>query len=141
MGEEREKLDRELPDWWSNLVERLRDQGVELENLCCDDIEGSAVKVVCVASDLSESFQELRQRPRGETVMVRIDEDTRLTLDSWVETGYFKSRSEAAALFIREGLKIRGSELEDLRDSIQKVKEAKQRLRDKARKILGDQTP
>ncbi len=140
MSEEGKTPDRGQPDWWLSIVEQLREQGVELENLCCDTIEGSAVKVVCVASDLGDSFQELRQRPRGETVMVRIDEDTRLTLDSWVETGHFKSRSEAAALFIREGLKIRASELEGLRDAIQQVKEAKKSLEDKARKVLGDKT-
>jgi len=69
--------------------------------------------------------------------MVRIDEETRKTLDAWVETGYFKSRSEAAALFMREGLKIRASELEKLKDALHQVAQAKNVLRDKASEIFG----
>ena len=49
---------------------------------------------------------------------------------------YFKSRSEAAALFLREGLKVRGSELEKLKDAIKLVEKAKSNLHAKARKIL-----
>jgi len=136
--DERDKPEQEQPDWWTAVGEQLKDQGIDLEKLCCEDPEGSPVKVIRVAANLGESFQELRQKPRGETVMVRIDEDTRAMLDAWVETGHFKSRSEAAALFIREGLNIRASELNSLREGIQKVKEAKQNLEEQARKLLGE---
>lgn len=138
MSKENNKSARGRQVKWSMIIDKLREQGIDLDSICCDDAEGSAVKVVCIASDLGDSFQELSQRPRGETLMVRIDEETRKTLDSWIETGYFKSRSEAAALFLQEGLKIRASELENLMDAIQQVKKAKKSLQDKARKILGD---
>ena len=69
--------------------------------------------------------------------MVRIDEETRKVLDAWISTGYFKSRSEAAALFIREGLKIRSSELGKLKDAIKQVEKAKDKLRDKAQEVFG----
>jgi len=50
--------------------------------------------------------------------MVRVDEDTSNALDAWVEAGAVKSRSAAAALFIREGLKVRDSELQDLKKGL-----------------------
>jgi Arc/MetJ-type ribon-helix-helix transcriptional regulator len=124
-------------DIWNLVQEKLKESGLELENFCCDDATGSRVKVVCIASDLRESFEEMGQFPRGQTVMIRTDEETSDTLDAWVETGYFKSRSEAAALFLREGLKLRASELKKLSDTLQQVKKAKERLHEKATEIFG----
>jgi Arc/MetJ-type ribon-helix-helix transcriptional regulator len=77
------------------------------------------------------------EKPRGETVMVRITEEISSDLDAWVETGYFKSRSEAAALFLLDGLKLRSSELNKLNDAISDVKKAKDALREKAKDIFG----
>jgi Arc/MetJ-type ribon-helix-helix transcriptional regulator len=76
--------------------------------------------------------------PRDQVVMVRIDEDTKTALDDWVETGAVKSRSEAAALFMREGIKVRSGELEQLREALDDVGKAKQRLLEKAREVIGD---
>jgi hypothetical protein len=70
--------------------------------------------------------------------MVRVDEGTSKALDAWVETGAVRSRSEAAALFIREGLQVRADELEQLKDALNGVEEAKHRLREKARQVFGD---
>ena len=72
--------------------------------------------------------------------MVRVDEETSEALDKWVESGVVKSRSEAAALFIREGLGIRSGELEQLAGALREVEEAKQRLKKKARDVLGPET-
>jgi Arc/MetJ-type ribon-helix-helix transcriptional regulator len=126
-----------LSEMLDSVFENLREHGIVMENLCCDDIEATKAKVVCIEPDLGGSVKEMGKNPRGETLMVRIDEETRNTLDAWIETGYFKSRSEAAALFMREGLKIRASELAKLNDAIQKVKEAKDVLQDKAGEIFG----
>jgi len=121
-----------------NLVrEKLKEKGLDLENLCCDEGAGSGVKVICVAAGLEESFQEMEKFPRGQTVMIRTDEETSRTLDAWVETGHFKSRSEAASLFLREGLKLRASELEKLTDALEQVKKAKERLHEKAGALFG----
>ncbi len=54
---------------------------------------------------------------------------------AWVEAGAVKSRSAAAALFIREGLKARDPELQELKDALTDV--ARQRLREKAEGVLG----
>ena len=69
--------------------------------------------------------------------MVRVDDETKSKLDLWVETDAVKSRSEAAALFIREGLKVRQAELEQLEESLHDLNTAKQRVRDKAREVFG----
>jgi Arc/MetJ-type ribon-helix-helix transcriptional regulator len=121
-----------------SVIDKLRKDGIELENLCCEDTEGIKAKIVCIEPNLGWSVRELGEKTRGETLMVRIDEETSKTLDAWVETDYFKSRSEAAALFIREGLKIRASELEKLKEALQEVKKAKALLRNKAKEVFGE---
>ena len=68
----------------------------------------------------------------------RIDEDTKKALDDWVETGAVKSRSAAAALFMREGIKVRSGELEQLREALDDLGQAKERLKEKARQVIGE---
>ncbi len=90
---------------------------------------------------LEENFLEMAKSPRGLAVMIRTDEETSRTLDDWVETGYFKSRSEAAALFLREGLKMRADELDKLKGALGEVKAAKDKLHQKADEIFGRKKP
>jgi Arc/MetJ-type ribon-helix-helix transcriptional regulator len=135
------QLDRAKKDVWDLVRDKLKEKGLDLENLCCDETAGPGVKVVCLAPGLEESFQEMGKYPRGQTVMIRTDEDTSRALDAWVETGHFKSRSEAASLFLREGLKLRASELEKLTDALEQVKKAKERLHDKAGALFGKKKP
>ncbi len=117
------------------LLENLRGLGIDLD---VDDLAGSGpVKVVCIKANLHDSVQALTQSARDRVVMVRVDSDTAKALDAWVETGAVRSRSEAAALFIREGLKVRGHELQELEDAIAQVEDAKDQLRKKARDVLG----
>lgn len=109
---------------------------------CGEAGEGPRVKVVCVAPGVKDSVDEMGATPRDQVVLVRVDEETRKALDEWVETGAVKSRSEAAALFIREGLKVRKAELDQLRDALRGVEEAREHLRTKAREVLGEtETP
>ena len=84
-------------------------------------------------------MEELGRETRDQVVMVRVDEETSKTLDDWVQTGAVKSRSEAAALFIREGLKVRAAELEKLAEALQGVEKAREKLREEARDVFGDQ--
>lgn len=97
------------------------------------------VKVVCVTPGLKDSVDEMGKSPRDQVVMVRVDTETSAALDAWVETGAVKSRSEAAALFIREGLRVRADELERLRGALADVEEARERLRRQAREVFGDE--
>jgi Arc/MetJ-type ribon-helix-helix transcriptional regulator len=133
----KEKLDCCDDDLWDTIREKLKSKGIDLKNLCSEGIDCSHAKIVCIAPDLGESVQQMGQQPRGETVMVRIDEETNRDLNAWVETGYFKSRSEAAALFIREGLKVRAVELGQMKEMLQQVEVAKKQLHEKARRIFS----
>lgn len=103
---------------------------------CCDLGKKGRIKVVCMAPGLRASVEELGKSPRDQVVMVRIDAETSAALDAWVETGAVKSRSEAAALFIREGLKVRSDELARLKDAIQGVEEARERLRQRVEEVF-----
>lgn len=126
------------------LKKALAEQGIDFEALCScrEPAEGgegrrAAIKVVCVAPTLKDSVAEMGAAARDQVVMVRVDEQTARTLDAWVETGVVRSRSEAAALFIREGLKVRASELERLSDALRDVHQARDRLRREAREAFG----
>lgn len=141
-------------DECSDVLERLREQlkscGVDASQLnldsggCIDlgaliqglDV-GGPLKVMCLAGNLRESVDALGDSTRDNVVMVRVDEDTVKALDAWVEAGAVKSRSAAAAVFIREGLKVRDAELKELEDALQDVQRARQRLREKAEAVLG----
>ena len=120
---------------WETIQAQFTDQGFDLESLCCAP---EAFKFVCVPSSLRESVEEMGGSARDQVVMVRVDSDTVKALDDWVETGALKSRSEAAALFIREGLKVRDRELRELQDALREVEEAKSKLREKAKSVLGN---
>ena len=123
--------------FWDSIREQLEEKGIDLESICTD-AGWAGAKVVCVNPDLKESVEEMGRSTRDQVVMVRVDEGTAKALDAWVETGSVKSRSEAAALFIREGLKVRAGELEELRDALREVEEARDRLHEKAREVFGD---
>ncbi len=129
--------------WKGSIFDEIREKlegfSIDIEDMCGPDFDKSKIKIVCVAPGLADSVKEMGKAIRDQVVMVRIDEDSSKSLDAWVEAGAVKSRSEAAALFIREGLKVRGSELEMLQDALKDVAAAKQRLRDKAKNIFGDE--
>ncbi len=124
---------------WERFRTRLHEKGVEFDipedfNFF-DDLPH--VKVVCVTPDLKQSVEEMGQTQRDHVVMVRVDSETLEALDAWVATGAVKSRSEAAALFIREGLTVRADELAQLRDALREVQEAQERLKTRAQEIFG----
>ncbi len=129
-----------MSDLWDTIRVQLEKKGIDVDALCSGDPESARVKVICVAAGMGESLKELGQATRDQVVMVRVDEQTSKALDAWVETGVVKSRSEAAALFIREGLKVRGGELEQLADALRGVERAKERLRQKASDVFGETT-
>lgn len=125
---------------WDSVREQLKSHGIEIDTACCsgEPGDGTKVKVVCVAPGVKDCVDELTKSSRDQVVMVRVDEQTSQALDAWVETGAVKSRSEAAALFIQEGLKVRATELDQLRDALRGVEDAKRKLREKAREVLGE---
>ncbi len=130
-------MTRKSDDILSMIDEQLKKEGIDLKAISEKCLSGIPFKVVCVASDLEDSLREMGEGTRDQVVMVRIDDETTENLDDWVETGAVKSRSEGAALFIREGLKVRAEELARLKDALADVKAAKEKLREQAKDVLG----
>lgn len=124
-------------EFWEQIRQAMRNCGVDLETLKVGKFDPACMKVVCVPAGLGTRLEELGKGVRDQVVMVRVDEETSGKLDAWVETGAVKSRSEAAALFIREGLEVRAGELEQLEEALKGVEEAKERLRQQAREVFG----
>jgi len=133
-------------DWstmWDRVRAELHQAGIDLETMGVRIEElggklGHAVKVVFVAPDLKESVNEMNREQRDQVIMVRVDEATLRQLDAWVKTEAVKSRSEAAAVFIREGLKVRASELEKLEDALADVDRARERLHERVKEVFGE---
>lgn len=117
--------------------EELRKAGIEIEVPEAGEEGSGRVRVAFVSPDLKDAVHEMGQAVRDQVVMVRVDEDTLAKLDAWVAIDAVKSRSEAAALFIREGLKVRQPELSKLQAALDEVEVAKERLRQQAREVLG----
>ncbi|MEL6348262.1 MAG: hypothetical protein AAFV53_34450 [Myxococcota bacterium] len=129
---------------WDQMRSEMKKHGIDVEVSGLGKADSktsgrpkSKVKVVVVSPNLQDSVEELGQTTRDQVVMVRVDEETSQALDDWVNTGAVKSRSEAAALFIKEGLHVRQRELDQLREALREVETARARLREKAREVFG----
>ena len=131
MAEERTGL-------WAKIQRKLDDAGIDLELPDLSGLDPASCKMICMPIGLSAALSEMERRPRDNVVMVRLDDESLRRLDAWIETGAVKSRSEAAALFIREGLTVRDRELTELEDALRDVEQAKERLRRKARSVLRE---
>jgi hypothetical protein len=132
-----ERLDEGVRALFDGIQAQLERAGIAIE---FPEVSGEGqrrMKVVVVAPDLKDAVDELSQQTRDQVVMVRVDQDTLRKLDAWMATGAVKSRSEAAALFIQEGLKVREAELSRLDAAIAEVDAAKERLRKQAREVFG----
>ena len=117
------------------LTEKLEKIGLDIETVSED-----GVRVVCV-SNIGDSLKDLIGVTKDNVVMVRVDDDTLKKLDAWIEAGVVKSRSEAALLFIREGLSARRSELEEMEGALADLKAAKEKLHARAQDLFGSTTP
>jgi Arc/MetJ-type ribon-helix-helix transcriptional regulator len=101
-----------------------------------------SIGVVCArAEDLpdiqnvEEFIQSLRcsVKERGNVIMTRLNDADLEKIDALVEVEVFKSRSEAVAYFIHEGIRARS----DLFDSVTPTVEKIRQLKAQARKALG----
>ena len=70
---------------------------------------------------------------RGNVVMTRLDDAALKQIDALVEVEAFKSRSEAAAFFIRQGIQARNDLFEKVMPTVEKIRE----LKEQAKRELG----
>ena len=127
-----------MADLYTEISKTLKDHGIDFRIGLADDDDLANGTVMCLTGDMKTTVAEMGRAARDQVVMVRIDEETSDTLDLWIATGAVRSRSEAAALFISEGIKVRSGELEQLREAIEDVNDAKQRLEERARQVIGE---
>lgn len=67
---------------------------------------------------------------RDHVVMVRVNDDSLKSLDSLVQTGIFKSRSEAAAFLISEGVKAQAPLFDRISERIKEIERLRTELKD-----------
>ena len=104
-----------------------------------DDIASSVKEVAQKTGDVlnraTESIGkaiETALSARDHVVMVRVNDESLRKLDSLVQSGIFKSRSEAAAFLISEGVKAQGA----LFDRIEQKTAEIERLRSELKSIV-----
>jgi hypothetical protein len=127
-----------MTDLIDQISETLAGHGIDFRVALGRDDDLANCTVMCLTGDMKATVAEMGRASRDQVLMVRVDEDTKKDLDAWVETGAVRSLSEAAALFIREGIKVRSGELDELREALDEVGEARKRLEEKAREVIGD---
>lgn len=131
----------DLSGIFERIASQLREKGIDIDfsasglDICAPG-KGGKIKMVCISPDLKERVEKMGEANRKRVLMVRVDDETLQDLDSWVATGAVKSRSEAAALFIREGLRLRKSELDKLKDALNEVQQAQERLKERAAEVF-----
>lgn len=66
---------------------------------------------------------------RSNVVMTRLNNEDLTQIDALVEVEVFKSRSEAAAFFIKEGIQARKDVFERVMPSVEKIRELKEQAK------------
>ena len=66
---------------------------------------------------------------RGNVIMTRLDDSDLKQIDALVEVEAFKSRSEAAAFFIRQGILARKDLFEKVMQTVEKIRELKEQAK------------
>ncbi|MBU7028730.1 MAG: hypothetical protein HXS48_17480 [Theionarchaea archaeon] len=94
--------------------------------------------VMCCPEEETAIAEKVREKVllklRGNVVMTRLNDDDLDQIDSLVEVEVFKSRSEAAAFFITEGIQARKDLFQTIKPTVDKVRE----LKVEAKKSLGN---
>ncbi len=89
-----------------------------------DPIKGAWKQVENIGQTLGEALQG-----RGNVVMVRVNDDTLRHLDMLVEAEIARSRSEAAALLINEGIKTNHALFSRIQEVTDQIVELRNQLK------------
>jgi Arc/MetJ-type ribon-helix-helix transcriptional regulator len=120
----------------------------ETEEMCCPDApehKGEkkmkcVIKMRCPEGEDAEKIKEKvlmrlgkELGGRSNVVMTRLNDEDLKKIDALVEVEAFKSRSEAAAFFIKEGVQARQDLFQKVTSTVEKIRE----LKEQARKSLS----
>lgn len=100
--------------------------------ICCPEGEGKAGSPLLKDEVLMKLGSGLGDR--GNVVMTRLDDADLRQIDALVEVGAFKSRSEAAAFFIRQGIQARNDLFDKVMPTVEKIRELKEQAKRELRK-------
>jgi Arc/MetJ-type ribon-helix-helix transcriptional regulator len=100
--------------------------------VCYPDSEGKAVSPQLKDEILMKLGSGLGER--GNVVMTRLDDSDLKQIDALVEIEAFRSRSEASAFFIRQGILARKDLFERVMPTVDRIRE----LKEQAKKELGN---
>jgi len=111
---------------------------------CCENESGKPhkllIKMHCPEGEDAEKVHEKclmtlskHLGGRGNVVMTRLNDDDLKQIDALVEVEAFKSRSEAAAFFIKEGIQARNDLFQKVMPTVEKIRE----LKEQAKRSLG----
>jgi Arc/MetJ-type ribon-helix-helix transcriptional regulator len=75
---------------------------------------------------------------RSNVVMTRLNDDDLKQIDALVEVEAFKSRSEAAAFFIKEGMQARKDLFQKVMPTAEKIRELKKQAK---KSLIKEETP
>ena len=124
---------------------------IDEEEECCPDLESHEsekkkrkylIKMRCPEGEDAEKIKEKvlvrlgkELGDRSNVVMTRLSDDDLKKIDALVEVEAFKSRSEAAAFFIKEGVQARKDLFQKVMPTVDKIRE----LKEQAKRSLGQE--
>jgi Arc/MetJ-type ribon-helix-helix transcriptional regulator len=90
--------------------------------------------LVALGNTVGESIRDALEG-RDNVVAVRVNDDSLTAIDALVEAGLFKTRSEAAAFLIHEGIRAKADILQRVQDTVGRIT----KLREELKNILGSE--
>jgi len=102
----------------------------------------SEIGVICACPEDLPNLQNVQQivhsirtalKERGNVIMTRLNDDDLEKIDALIEVDVFKSRSEAVAYFIHEGIQARSDLFDKVTPTVEKIRQ----LKTQAREALG----
>ena len=109
---------------FADAQERLED----VDHALRTGIETGREVAASVAGTVKDSLKTVRET-RDSVVMVRLNKDSLQRIDELVACQVTKSRSEAAALLINEGIKARADLFNEVAEQAEIIRQARERLR------------
>jgi len=100
--------------------------------------ERSRIGVICTTPENLPDLQNVEQaiqsirgvlKERSNVIMTRLNNEALENIDALVEVEVFKSRSEAAAYFVQEGIRARKDLFDKVTPSVEKIRHLKQEAR------------